>query len=64
MLTGMVISCDDCIRQHTATCAECVVTHVLGASTHGVVLDVSSERVVRLLVHAGLVPDSQHRTSA
>ena len=64
MLVGMVISCDDCVMQHTATCADCVVTHVLGASSHGVVLDVSAERVVRLLVHAGLVPASQHRTSA
>ena len=46
----MVISCDDCVMQHTDACAECVVTHVLGADEHGVVLDVRSEQIVRLLV--------------
>ncbi len=56
----MVISCDDCVMQHTAACADCVVTHVLGAD-RGVVLDVAAERVVRLLVRAGLVPRSRHR---
>jgi len=59
----MVISCDDCVMQHTDACAGCVVTHVLGAGPHGVVLDVRAEQVVRLLVDAGLVPASQHRTA-
>jgi Zn-finger protein len=57
----MVISCDDCVMQHTDACAECVVTHVLGADSHGVVFDLRSEQIVRLLVEAGLVPGSQHR---
>ena len=52
----MVISCDDCVMQHSAACADCVVTHVLGA-VRGV------ERVVHLLVQAGLVPSSRHQTA-
>lgn len=57
----MVISCDDCVMQHTDACADCVVTHVLGADGHGVVFDVRTEQVVRLLVGAGLVPALRHR---
>jgi Zn-finger protein len=57
----MVISCDDCVMQHTDACRDCVVTHVLGADDHGIVLDVRTEQVVRLLVGAGLVPASRHR---
>ena len=59
----MVISCDDCVMQHTAVCTDCVVTHVLGADGGGVVLDVAAERVVRLLVRAGLVPASRHEVA-
>jgi Zn-finger protein len=64
MIDGMVISCEDCVMQHTAACADCVVTHVLGADDGGVELDVAAERVVRLLVHAGLVPASRHRVAS
>jgi hypothetical protein len=59
----MVISCDDCLMQNTATCADCVVTHVLGAEAGGIVLDVAAERAVRLLVRAGLVPASRHEVA-
>lgn len=59
----MVISCDDCVMQHTTACADCVVTHVLGADGGGVVFDVAAERVVRLLVRAGLVPASRHEVA-
>lgn len=62
MLRVMVISCDECVRQHTATCEECVVTFLLGADEHGVQLDVGEVRAVRLLVGAGLVPALRHRT--
>ena len=63
MIVGMVISCDDCVMQHTTVCADCVVTHVLGADGGGVVFDVAAERVVRLLVSAGLVPASRHEVA-
>ena len=63
MIGRMVISCDDCVMQHSTACAECVVTHVLGADTNGVVFDVAAERVVRLLVRAGMVPALKHATA-
>ena len=63
MIGRMVISCDDCVMQHSTACAECVVTHVLGADTNGVVFDVAAERVVRLLVRAGMVPALKHATN-
>ena len=59
----MVISCDDCVMQHSATCADCVVTHVLGAETGGLVLDVAEARAVRLLTRAGMVPALRHATA-
>ena len=61
MIVGMVISCDECVRQHTTQCAQCVVTFLLGADEHGIELDVSEVRAVRLLVGAGLVPALRHR---
>ncbi len=64
MIARMVISCDDCVMQHTPACDDCVVTHVLGTETNGVVLDLASERVVRLLVRAGMVPGSRHATAS
>jgi hypothetical protein len=59
----MVISCDDCVMQHGAICADCIVTHVLGAETDGLVLDVAEERAVRLLTRAGMVPELRHATA-
>lgn len=60
----MVISCDDCVRQDSLSCRDCVVTHVLGADGHGVEIDVAAERAVRLLVGAGLVPRLRHQPVA
>lgn len=54
------IDCDDCAEQHTRTCDDCVVSHVLG---HGpgrrVELDGEEYRQVELLAAAGLVPGSR-----
>lgn len=65
MVGVMVISCDDCVMQDSAACGDCVVTFLLG---HGdrergdaVVLDLPTERAVRLLSEAGLVPSLRHR---
>jgi hypothetical protein len=45
----------------TATCADCVVTHVLSpASVETVSLDDDEMRVVRLLVKAGMMPTLRH----
>jgi hypothetical protein len=56
----MDISCDDCVMQHSAACAECVVTHLLGAEDAEdpegeLELDAALERAIRLLINAGLV---------
>ena len=61
ILTSIVISCDTCCMRGTATCADCVVTHVLSpASVESVEFDDDEMRVVRLLVRAGMVPTLRH----
>jgi len=58
---SIVISCDTCCMRATATCADCVVTHVLSpASVESIELDDDEMRVVRLLVRAGMVPTLRH----
>ncbi|MEP7045769.1 MAG: hypothetical protein ABI949_03760 [Ilumatobacteraceae bacterium] len=45
----------------TATCADCVVTHVLSPSeAESVAFDDEQIRVVRLLVRAGMMPTLRH----
>ena len=59
--TSFVISCDTCCMRGTATCADCVVTHVLApASVESISFDDDEIRVVRLLVRAGMVPTLRH----
>ncbi len=59
--TSLIISCDTCCMRGTATCADCVVTHVLSpASRETIGFDDEEVRVVRLLVRAGLMPTLRH----
>jgi hypothetical protein len=59
--TSLIISCDTCCMRATATCADCVVTHVLSPATvESVSLDDEEMRVVRLLVRAGMMPTLRH----
>jgi hypothetical protein len=64
--TSLIISCDTCCMRGTATCADCVVTHVLAPAAHdsagleSVALDDEEMRVVRLLVRAGMMPTLRH----
>lgn len=58
--TSLIISCDSCCMRATATCADCVVTHVLDGATESVTFDDEEMRVVRLLVRAGMVPTLRH----
>ena len=52
-----VISCDDCVMQHTPVCDDCVVTFICGREPdEAVVIDVVEVRAVRLLGEVGLVP--------
>ena len=45
----------------TATCADCIVTHVLSsAEPESVAFDDEEMRVVRLLVRAGMMPTLRH----
>lgn len=58
----MRIDCDDCTRQHTATCDDCVVTFLVGRDPDdAVVIDVAEERALRLLQDAGMVPELRHQ---
>ena len=58
----MRIDCDDCVRQHTETCQDCVVTFLLGREADdAVVIDVLEERKLRQLQAVGLVPGLRHR---
>jgi hypothetical protein len=63
---GITISCDDCRRQCTSACDDCVVSVLLRddeTETEHVplVLDLDQIRVVRLLGKAGLVPDLKYQ---
>jgi hypothetical protein len=61
----MEINCDDCMMQHTDTCADCVVSFLVDRRPgDAVVIDVDEERAVRMLSDAGLVPELRHRRRA
>lgn len=55
-----VISCDDCIMQHTSTCDDCVVTFICERDPdEAIVIDVEEARAVHMLGRVGLVPQLQ-----
>jgi hypothetical protein len=63
---GIVIICDECVKQCTPTCDDCVVTYVLRADDEApapLTLDVAEERVVRLLEQAGLIPALKYQVA-
>lgn len=58
---SLTISCDDCRRQGSDACADCVVSFIVGRDVDdAVVIDVEEARAVRLLSRAGLVPSLRH----
>jgi len=58
----ITISCDDCVMQHTSTCADCVVTFICNREAGPeVVIDALEARAVSLLASAGLVPALRHQ---
>ena len=62
--TSLIISCDTCCMRATATCADCIVTHVLSpAEPESVAFDDEEMRVMRLLVRAGMMPTLRHSES-
>ena len=61
---SLVIACDDCAMQCTATCDDCVVSYVLRVDDEqpeALTLDVAEERAVRLLAQAGMIPALRYR---
>jgi Zn-finger protein len=57
----LLISCDECTMQHTAACADCVVTFFCERPDRAAfVLDSAEQRAVRWFAEAGLVPTLRH----
>ena len=62
MSESLVVSCDDCVMQHTPICQDCVVTAVCGReASPALVLDPSEVTALHLLSSVGLVPGLRHR---
>jgi hypothetical protein len=58
----LTIDCDDCVMQHTETCADCVVTFLCSREPdEAVVIEVGEVRALRLLADSGLTPPLRHR---
>lgn len=56
-----VISCDDCCRQDSDHCRDCVVNFICDrAPGDAVVVDVAEVQALRLLGESGLVPRLRH----
>lgn len=56
------ISCDDCVRQGTPTCEDCVVTFVCRRDPEdAVVIDMTEAGQLRFLADQGLLPQLRHR---
>ena len=58
-----MISCSECVMEHTSACDDCVVTHVLGEPAGAVVFDLATERALRLLATAGMIPASRFKSA-
>ncbi len=54
---ALVISCDDCVLQHSDHCADCVVSFLCGDDDSEVVLGSDERRALHLLAEAGLAPE-------
>lgn len=60
--TPMYISCDECVMEGSAACADCVVTFLCDrAPGDAIVIDVAEVRALRLLAEGGLAPTLRHR---
>jgi hypothetical protein len=64
-MSHFVISCDTCMMHDTASCADCVVTHLLApARRERLEFDAAEMKAVQLLAAAGLVPTLRHREAS
>jgi hypothetical protein len=58
---AFVISCDECVMQHTDACDDCLVSFILNREPgDAVVIDADEARALRMLTHVGLVPGPRH----
>ena len=61
-MVHFVISCESCVMDGTAACADCVLTHLLApARREPLAFDEDELRAVQLLAAAGMVPTLRHR---
>ena len=57
----LIIDCDECTHQHTATCSDCVVTFICSREpSQAVVVDATERLALRRMTEAGLIPDLRH----
>lgn len=60
-MDSLTIDCQDCTRQHTSTCEDCVVTFILSREPdEAVVVDADERRALRRLHAVGLLPALRH----
>lgn len=63
--SSFTIDCDSCVRQHTVTCADCVVTFICSRRPEeAVVLAMAEYAALRDMGEAGLVPRLRHQHRA
>lgn len=53
--------CDDCSRQHSDHCGDCVITYLCADDDGAVVVTIDELRLVRRLQAGGLVPPLRYR---
>lgn len=53
----MLIDCNECIRQHTASCRDCVVTHLLDDVAVPLEVRPDQAEALGILAECGLVPE-------
>ncbi len=52
----MLIDCEECVMQHTSTCNDCVVTHLLRERSGPVELDQAERSAIAAMADVGLLP--------
>ena len=53
----MHIDCNECVRQYTEACRDCVVTHLLHDVAEPLVVDDERMEALGVLAEHGLVPE-------
>jgi hypothetical protein len=53
---AVLIDCDECVRQHTGACRDCVVRHLLADLAGPLEVDEQQAEALVVLAECGLVP--------